>query len=83
MNIFDALLSQIKQKVDTEGALKQVVCTVIADTIHTTISIDNIKLKDGILTFSVSPTLKSLILLKKETLLEVFQKKDIPVRTIR
>lgn len=84
MSLFTSVLQHLKQKIDAGNAYKESIIEVCKDSIGITIKPDDIvSLKEGILTLRVSPTLKSLIILKQEKLVSAFQQKDIAVHTIR
>jgi hypothetical protein len=82
--LFQKILADLKQKIVAQGAYKTVVSDVLTVELGTTITPDMvIGLKDGVLTLGVSPTLRSVISLKKEALIRALQKENVMVYVIR
>lgn len=77
MGLFDSLLSKIKDTIDAQHHHHQ----EIGDIIHTTIGIrinpEHIKVTKGVLRLTVSPTIRTVVLLKKEALIEALRSKGI------
>ena len=84
MSLFNALLQNIKRKIDTENAYKDIVIQALKEILGITIGVDDIvSLKEGVLTLQTQPTRKSAILLKKDKILAYLNDNNISVQTIR
>ncbi len=84
MSIFDQILNGLKQKIDAHTAYKKAVIESIQEILSTTITEDSIgTLKDGVLTLSLHPTLKSALLLKQDAFFKALQTRGYTVSRIR
>jgi|GEM_PF-3526749 len=84
MSLFSSILDSLKEKIDANTAYKQIVIQGLKEVVGVSVHPDtSMSLKDGVLTLSVAPTLKSAILLKKETLLLFLKQHDLVVMVIR
>lgn len=77
MGLFDTILSSLKDKLDTDRALKQSIATTIKQITGLTVGIDTIHIKKGSVYLSISSTAKLAITLHKEKLLQELKELSI------
>lgn len=84
MSLFTSILQNLKQKIDSENAYKDIVVQSIKEVVGVTVATDVvISYKDGVLTMRLHPTIRSAVLLKQSKLLDVLQKRNLHVNVIR
>lgn len=83
MDHFSLLLSNVKQTLDKKNKVQQQIVDITKSVIGVSISSDQIIIKETVLIFTVSPTIRTVILLKKETLLKKIQECNLPITAIR
>lgn len=77
MSLFNDLLDKISKKLQGSELYKIEISDKVSSVIGIKINPDQIFIKKGLLSFSVSPTIKSLILIKKNILLKELQSYNI------
>lgn len=84
MSLFASILHNLKQKIDSENAYKDVVVQSIKEVVGATVATDAIiSYKDGVLTMRLHPTIRSAVLLKQSKLLDVLKERSLHVNVIR
>jgi hypothetical protein len=84
MSLFTSILQNLKQKIDSENAYKDVVVQSIKEVVGITVSVDAIiSYKDGVLTMKLHPTVRSAVLLKQTRLLHTLKEHGLQVILIR
>lgn len=77
MGLFDALLSKIKNTIDTQQTHQIEVGEIIYKTIGIRINPENIHISNNTLQLIVPPTVRTAVLLKKDTLIVALRSKGI------
>ncbi len=77
MSLFNNILDQITRSLQNKENYKEDVVREINNIIGIKISSDQVKIKDNKIFFSVSPTIKTVIFLKKNQLITVLKKYKI------
>ena len=70
MSLFNEILSEVSKHLKANESNKKDIAEAISVEIGTVVKVDEIKIKDGTLFINVSPTLKSLIYLRRKKILE-------------
>lgn len=73
MSLFNNILLDISKKLRSKELYKEDISHILSLEIGTTISKDDIQIKNGVLFVNTSPTIKSTILLKKQKLLKALE----------
>ncbi len=77
MSLFNTILEQLTNSLQSRERYKENVITEINTIVGIVISPDQIKIRDNKIFFSVSPTIKTVIFLKKSQLLNALKKYKI------
>lgn len=77
MSLFNNILDQITKSLQNKENYKEDIVKEINNIIGIKISSDQIRIKDNKIFFSVSPTIKTVIFLKKNQLITVLKKYKI------
>ncbi|MCC6199015.1 hypothetical protein IT401_02280 [Candidatus Nomurabacteria bacterium] len=83
MSLFHSLLSQFHHRFNSQESNINTIIECINEAVGITLSSSSVRYQNNIVQLLVSPTIKMAILLKKETLLPLFLKKGIMVKTIQ
>lgn len=79
MSLFKDLLGDITKRLYGQELKKEAIAQEITSIIGVSIKPDQIKIKEKTIFFSLSPTIKSKIYLKKTNLIELLKKYDIDI----
>lgn len=77
MSLFSSILEELTKKLHSGEQSKKEISETVSEVIGISISPDQISVKNGALFLSISPTIKTVVLLRKQKLLEVLQKYNI------
>jgi hypothetical protein len=77
MNLFNSLLEELSKKIKGNELYKNDISLEIKNILGISINPDQISIKNGTLFINVSPTIRSAILLKKESLIKALSKYNI------
>jgi len=77
MSLFHSILEELSKKLSKKESYKEDIARDITTCIGVTVSADQIRVKNGSLYLSVSPTIKTVLHLKKVSLLKQLQKYNI------
>ena len=83
MNLFQSVLSQIKEKIGLEEDKINSVVTIIKTITAISISSSEVQIKKGVLILKTQPTVKMALLLKKESIISALHKEGIKITTIQ
>ena len=83
MDPFSVLLAKVKQRLDESSGVQEKIVRSIKEIIGVSIQPEYIQVKQGVLTIISSPTVRSMILLKKDVLLKKIQEEGVSIHTIR
>lgn len=77
MSLFSSILSELSKKIQGAELFKNDIAQIVSDTVGVSITKDQLEIKEGKLFISVSPTIKTKILFKKDNLLQRLQQYKI------
>lgn len=77
MSLFSSILEELTKKLYSGEQSKKEVSEIVSTIVGITISPDQITIKNGTLFLSISPTIKTVVLLRKQKLLEGLQRYSI------
>ncbi len=77
MSLFHNILQQLSEKLQGSELFKENIAKDISEIIGITINTDQFKIKDGKILFLVSPTIKTVVNLKKSIILNKLYKYKI------
>jgi hypothetical protein len=83
MSLFNSILSQIQEKISKESVEHEKIAQIISQTLHTTITAEQVTMRDTTLRLKVAPTIKMTLLLQREKLLTALQDAGIKITTIQ
>jgi hypothetical protein len=83
MSLFNSILSQIQEKISKESVEHEKIAQIISHTLRTTITAEQIMVRDATLRLKVAPTIKMTLLLQREKLLTALQDAGIKITTIQ
>lgn len=82
--LFQKILDNLKEKIDSTNAYKKVVHSAIFEVLHTSITDDMIfSFKEGVLILRLPPTLSMLAKLKKTALIQALRDRELLVVDIK
>lgn len=82
MSLFQTILSQIKERLDSTERESALIASIIGEHLGITIPITAVVVKKGVLRINVSPTIKMAIMIKKEAMIASLKEKGIKVHAI-
>ena len=84
MSLFTSILQGLQKKIDAHTAYKKDVVEVIHDVLNISLTPESvISLKDGILTLSLTPTIRMALILKKDEIIRNLVAKGVQISSIR
>lgn len=83
MDALSELLKRIPIPGLKESNERHILAQVISDTVNVKISAHQVRFKEGVITLTVPPVLKSAIHMRKDGLIEVMKDKGINVQQIK
>jgi hypothetical protein len=82
-SLFHTILSQLQEKISKENSQSETIATIISGIIHTTITADQITVKDTTLRIKAAPTLKMMFKLQQQKILQALQTEGFTITTIQ
>ena len=82
MSLFHSILSQLQEKISKETLETETIAAIISETIHTTITKEQIVIQKNSLRLKIPPTLKMAVMLNQKKILQNLQDKNIAITTI-
>jgi hypothetical protein len=83
MQLFQNILSSLHQKILIQQESQSAVTDVINSVLGTSLTNDQVKIKDGVLIVSSAPTIKLTLKLKERLVREALQEKGFSITSIR
>lgn len=83
MDLFQSILSQLKDKIEKDGAVNEHAAKVISDILKTTIAPDQLSVTKGTLRIKASPTLKMAIKLNNAKILKALQDTGMKIHQVQ
>jgi hypothetical protein len=83
MDLFQSILSQLKDKIDKGSAVTVDAAKVISDITKATILPDQISIVKGVLKIKASPTLKMVLMLNNAKLLKALQDSGLEIHKVQ
>jgi hypothetical protein len=83
MSLFNDILSQIENRMSKKSSQQETVAAIVSTVLHTTITADQITVRDTALSIKASPTIKMAVNLNKEKILKALQDAELPIETLR
>lgn len=70
MNLFSNTISEISKRLKGKELFKEDIAQIISLEVGSTIKPDEVQIKSGVLFLNISPTLKSIVYIKKQKILK-------------
>ena len=70
MNLFNSTISEISKRLKGKELFKEDIARIISLEVGSTVRSDEVQIKGGVLFLSISPTLKSIVYIKKQKILK-------------
>jgi len=83
MSLFNDILGQIEQRISKKNSIKETIADILSNQLHTTITPDQITIRDTTLNIKAAPTIKMAITLNRQKLLKALQEKEISITIIQ
>ncbi len=83
MSLFNDILSQIENRMSKKNSQQETVASIVSTILHTTITADQITIRDTTLNIKVGPTIKMAINLNKNKLLQALQDAEVDIKNIQ
>lgn len=83
MSLFNQILNNIKEKYDSENSYKEIIISSIFEVIKYKIDPDSLNLNNGVLKININPSVKTLIILKKDIILDNLKNRKVSVFEIK
>ncbi len=83
MDLFQSILSQLKDKISKDSAVTEDAAKIISDIAKTTILPDNITIVKGVLRIKASPTLKMVLMLNNAKILKALQESGMKIHQVQ
>jgi hypothetical protein len=83
MDLFQSILSQLKDKIDKDSSVTVDAAKIISDITKTTILPDQITIVKGVLRIKASPTLKMVLMLNNAKILKVLQDSGVNIHQVQ
>jgi hypothetical protein len=83
MSLFNDILSKLQDGYSKETQATETIAKIVSETLHTTVTKEQISVHGTTLRIKAAPTLKMVINLKKEKLLASLQEAGIKISTIQ
>ncbi len=83
MDLFQSILSQLKDKIAKDGAVTEDSAKIISDIVKTTITPNQITIVKGVLRIKASPTLKMVLLLNNTKILKALQESGVNIHQVQ
>ncbi|MEO5646291.1 MAG: hypothetical protein ABIO57_00785 [Candidatus Paceibacterota bacterium] len=83
MDLFQSILSQLKDKITKDGAVTEDSAKIISDIVKTTIQPDQVTIVKGILRIKASPTVKMVLMLNNAKILKALQDSGVKIHQVQ
>ncbi|MDB5254737.1 MAG: hypothetical protein JWL92_113 [Candidatus Nomurabacteria bacterium] len=83
MDLFQSILSQLKDKIDKDSSVTVDAAKIISDITKTTILPDQITIVKGVLRIKASPTLKMVLMLNNAKILKALQDSGVKIHQVQ